>query len=330
MKRREFILALGGATASSALWPLRARAQQPSVPVIGYMSGRSPKDSARETAAFLQGLAEVGFIEDQSVKIEYRWALGQYDRMPALAAELVERHVAVLAAVGGDASARAAKWATKTIPIVFGLGNDPVENGLVKSLNRPGGNATGFTLLTTEMEPKRLGLLHQLIQHTPLVGVLLNPNFAPAAAQHRDLERAASTIGQKLYAAQASNDAELKSAFAALLERRVAALLVAADPFFDTRRDRIIAFAAKNRIPAIYQFRSYALAGGLISYGPNIGDSYRQAGIYVGKILKGAKPADLPVLLPTKFDFVINLKAAKALGLEIPAGLLSVASEVIE
>lgn len=326
MKRREFIVLLGGA----AVWPLALRAQQSSVPVIGYMSGRSPEDSTRETAAFLQGLAETGFTDGKSVKVEYRWARGQYDRMPAFAAELVERRVAVLAAVGGDASARAAKQATETIPIVFGLGNDPVKNGLVESLNRPGGNATGFTLLTTELEPKRLGLLHQFIPHTPLVGVLLNPNFAPAVAQQRDLERAASTIGQKLYAAQASNDAELTSAFAALLERRIAALLVAADPFFDTRRDQIIAFAATNRIPAIYQFRGYALAGGLISYGPSIGDSYRQAGIYVGRILKGAKPADLPVLLPTKFDFVINLKTAKALGLEISGGLLSVASEVIE
>ena len=326
MRRREFIFSLGIAAA----WPLAVRAQQSSALVVGYMSGRSPEDSAQVTAAFLQGLAETGFTDGQNVKVDYRWARGQYDRLPALAAELVERHVAVIAAVGGDASARAAKQATTTIPIVFGLGNDPVKNDLVVSLNRPGGNATGFALLTTEMEPKRLGLLHQLNPHTPIIGVLLNPNFAPAAAQLQDLERAARTIGQKLYAAQASNDAELDAAFAALTEHGVAALLVAADPFFDTRRDRIIGFAAQNRMPAIYQFRDYALAGGLISYGPNIGDSYRQAGIYVGRILKGAKPADLPVLLPTKFDFVINLKTSKALDIAIPESLLSVADEVIE
>jgi putative ABC transport system substrate-binding protein len=326
MRRRDFIGLLAGATA----WPALVHAQQSPAPVIGYMSGRSLEDSTHVTAAFLQGLAEMGFTDGQNIAIEYRWAGGQYERLPALAAELVERRVAVIAAVGGDASARAAKQATGTIPIVFGLGNDPVKNGLVESLNRPGGNATGFTLLTTEMEPKRLGLLHELRPHTPLVGVLLNPTFAPAVAQQQDLERAASTIGQQLFAARASNDAELDAAFAALVEQRIAALLVAADPFFDTRRGRIIAFAAQNRIPAIYQFRDYALAGGLISYGPSIGDSYHQAGVYVGRILKGAKPADLPVLLPTKFDFVINLKTAKALDIAIPASLLSLADEVIE
>jgi putative ABC transport system substrate-binding protein len=325
MRRRDFLGIIGGA----ASWPILACAQQ-AMPVIGFMSGRSPEDAGHLAAAFRQGLGDGGFVEGQNIAIEYRWALGQYDRIPALAADLMNRRVAVLVGTGGDSSALAAKQASTTIPVVFGMGGDPVKAGLVESLNRPGGNATGFTLLTNEMEPKRLGMLHDLVPGAAVIGTLLNPNFPPAAQQLQDLEEAARKIGQRLFVAKASNDGELNAAFTSLVEQRVGALLVAADPFFDTRRDRIIAFAEQNRLPAIYQFREFAVSGGLISYGPNVIDMYRQAGIYTARILKGAKPADLPVVQPTKFEFVINLKTAKALGLVIPAGLISFADEVIE
>jgi putative tryptophan/tyrosine transport system substrate-binding protein len=327
MIRREFIRLLGGAAAA---WPLTARGQQPAMPVIGFMSGRSPEDSKHLVAAFRQGLSEAGFVEGQNIVIEYRWGLGQYDRMPALAADLVNRRVAVLVGVGGDISAVAAKQATSTIPIVFGTGSDPIKAGMVESLSRPGGNATGYSLLTNQMEPKRLSMLHDLMPGAAVIGVLLNPNFPPAARQLQDLEEAARTIGQQLFVSKASNDGELSAAFTSFVQQRVGALLVAADPYFDTRRDQIIAFAKQNRLPAIYQLREYAVAGGLISYGPSITDMYRQAGIYTGRILKGARPADLPVVQPTKFDFVINLKTAKALGLTVPPGLLNAADEVIE
>jgi putative ABC transport system substrate-binding protein len=326
MRRREFITLLG----SAAAWPFAARAQQPTMPVIGFMSGRSPDDSMHLVTAFRQGLSEAGFVEGQNIAIEYRWGLGQYDRMPALAADLVNRRVAVLVGVGGDISALAAKRATSTIPIVFGTGSDPIKAGMVESLSRPGGNATGYSLLTNQMEPKRLSMLHDLMPGAAVIGVLLNPNFPPAARQLQDIEEAARTIGQRLFVSKASNDVELSAAFTSLVQQQVGALLVAADPYFDTRRDQIIAFAKQNRLPAIYQFREYAVAGGLISYGPSITDMYRQAGIYTARILKGAKPADLPVVQPTKFDFVINLKTAKALGLIVPPGLLNAADEVIE
>jgi putative ABC transport system substrate-binding protein len=326
MRRREFITFLGGAAAS----PLAAHAQQSAMPVVGFMSGRSPEDSKHLVAAFRQGLSEAGFVEGQNVVIEYRWGLGQYDRMPALAADLVNRQVAVLVGVGGDVSALAAKRATSTIPIVFGTGSDPIKAGMVESLARPGGNATGYSLLTNQMEPKRLNMLHDLVPGAAVIGVLLNPNFPPAARQLQDLEEAARTIGQKLFVSKASNDVALNAAFTSLVQQRVEALLVAADPYFDTRRDEIIAFANQNRLPAIYQFREYAIAGGLISYGPSITDLYRQAGIYAGRILKGAKPADLPVVQPTTFDFVINLKTAKAIGFTVPQGLVNAADEVIE
>ena len=282
------------------------------------------------TAAFRDGLSETGFVEGKNVTVEYRWAFGKYDRLAALAADLVNRQVAVLVAVGGDGSARAAIQATSTIPVVFGGGGDPVKAGLVASLNRPGGNATGFTLLTNQMEPKRLGILHDLVPKAALIGVLLNPNFPPALSQLAALENAAQTIGQRIAVFRASNDAELDSSFASLVQQQVDAVLVAADPYFDTRRDLIIAFVAQNKLPTVYQFREYAVAGGLMSYGPRITDSYRQAGVYTGQILKGTKPGDLPVFQPTKFEFVINLKTAKALGVTIPAGLISFADEVIE
>jgi len=327
MRRRDFIAGLCSITAA---WPLATRAQQPAMPVIGFMSGRSPEDSAHLVSAFRQGVAETGLIEGQTVTIEYRWALGDYDRLAALAADLVGRKIAVLVGVGGDVSALAAKNATATIPVVFGMGSDPVKAGLVASFNRPGGNATGFTLWTDEMESKRLGLLREIVPAAQLIGILVNPKFPPSVQELGDLDLAAKGVGQRLFVAPANNDAELDAALTSLGQQRVAAVLVTAAPFFDTRLERIVSFAAQHRLPAIYQFREYAVAGGLISYGPNIVESYRGAGDYAGRILKGEKPADLPVLQPTKFDFVINLKTAKALGLPVPPTLLAEAGEVIE
>jgi putative ABC transport system substrate-binding protein len=326
MRRREFITLLGGAVAS----PLAARAQQPALPVIGFMSGRSPEDSTHLVAAFRQGLAENGFVEGQTVAIEFRWADGDYDRLPALAADLVSRKVAVLVGVGGDVSAVVATKATRTIPVVFGMGGDPVKAGLVASFNRPGGNVTGYTVLTSEMESKRLGLMRELVRGVSLIGILVNPQLPATVQELADLEPAAKGVNQQLFVARADNDAELDTALASFVQQRVGAFLVTSAPFFDTRMNRIVSFAAQNRLPAIYQFREYAVAGGLISYGPNIVESYRNAGVYVGRILKGEKPADLPVLQPTKFDFVINLKTAKALGLTVPPTLLAEAGEVIE
>jgi putative ABC transport system substrate-binding protein len=323
MKRREFITMVG----AMAAWPFAAGAQQP---VIGFMSGRAPDDSAHLVAAFRQGLAERGFVEGQNVAIEFRWADGDYDRLPALAADLVSRRVAVLVGVGGDVSAAAATKATKTIPVVFGMGGDPVKAGMVASFNRPGGNVTGYTVWTSEMESKRLGLLRELVPGVPLIGILVNPQFPPTVQELEDLEPAAKAVNQQLFVGRANNDAELDAALASFVQQRIGAFLVTAAPFFDTRRDPIITFAAQNRLPAIYQFREYAVAGGLISYGPNIAESYKNAGIYVGRILKGEKPADLPVLQPTKFDFVINLKTANTLGLTVPPTLLAEAGEVIE
>jgi ABC-type uncharacterized transport system substrate-binding protein len=294
------------------------------------MSGRSPEDSGHLVAAFHQGLREAGFVEGKNIAVEYRWASGQYDRLPPLAGDLVKRQVAVIAAVGGDVSAVAAKQATSTIPIVFGMGGDPIKAGLVDSVGRPGGNATGYTLLTSELEPKRLGLLRDLLPDAGVIAVLLNPNFPPAAGQAKALEKAAQVTSQRLSIFNASNATELEAGLASILQQRVSALLVAADPYLDTRRHQLIMFAAQNKLPAIYQFREFAVDGGLMSYGPSITDSYRQGGNYVGQILKGAKPSDLPVLQPTKFELVINLKTAKALGLAIPPGLISFADEVIE
>ena len=325
MRRRELIAFLGSSLAS---WPLAARAQQPAMPVIGFMSARSPEDSAHLLAAFRRGLAEGGYVEGQNVSIEFRWARGQYDPLPAMAADLVSRRVSVLVAAGGDPSPRAAKRATSTIPIVFGVGGDPISEGLVESFNRPGGNATGDTLYTNIMEPKRLGLLRELVPGVPLIGVLLNPSLAPY--QLPQIEEAARSIDQRILVAKASTDEQLMAAFAALTVERVGALLVAADPYFDTRRDQIVGFAERQRLPAIYHFREYAVAGGLLSYGVSVTDSYRQRGVYTARILKGAKPADLPVLQPTKFETVINLKTAKALGIKISDNLLSLADEVIE
>jgi putative tryptophan/tyrosine transport system substrate-binding protein len=327
VKRREFITLFSGAIAA---WPLAARAQQAALPVIGFLSARSPEDSVHLLAAFRRGLAEGGFVEGQNVAIEFRWARGQIDLLPAMAADLVSRGVSVLTTAGGETSALAAKRATSTIPIVFALGSDPVSAGLVESFNRPGGNTTGVTLLTTLMEPKRLGLLRELVPGVPLVGILLNPRFPTAAQQLREIDEAARTIDQRIVVANASTDAELDAAFATLTRERVAGLLVTANAYFDVRRDRIVGFAELQRLPAIYQFREYAVAGGLLSYGVDIIDAYRQYGVYTARILKGAKPADLPVLQPTKFELVINLRTAKALGVKLSDNLLSLADEVIE
>jgi len=324
VNRRNVLTLLGGA----AVWPLAARAQKPAMPVIGFMSARGPEDSAHLLAAFRRGLAEGGYVEGQNVAIEFRWARGQYDLLPTMAADLVGRRVSVLVAVGGDPSPRTAKRATSTIPIVFGVGGDPVSEGLVESFNHPGGNATGDTIYTNVMEPKRLGLLRELVPGVPLIGVLLNPSFA--RYQLPQIEEAALSIDQRILIAKASTDEKLAAAFAMLTMERVDALLVAADPYFDTRRDQIVGFAQQQRLPAIYHFREYAAAGGLLSYGVSVTDAYRQRGVYTARILKGAKPAELPVLQPTKFELVINLKTAKALGVKISDNLLSLADEVIE
>jgi putative ABC transport system substrate-binding protein len=327
LKRREFISLLGGA---AAMWPLAVRAQQPMMPVIGFLNARSPDDTRHLLAAFHHGLSEGGFVEGQNVIIEYRWALGQYDRLPAMATELVHRSVTLLASAGGEPAALAAKAATSTIPIVFIIGGDPVKEGLATSLNSPGGNATGFTLLTNQMEPKRVGLLHELVPNVLLLGALINPSFPPAARELEDIQTATRNIGQNLLVGRADTDTQLQTAFATFVEQRVGAVLVAAAPFFDTRREQIIALAAQHRLPAMYHFREYAIAGGLISYGPSIADSYKQAGIYAGRILRGAKPSDLPVMQPTKFEMVINLKTANALGLTIPNTMQLLADEVVE
>jgi putative tryptophan/tyrosine transport system substrate-binding protein len=274
MRRREAIRLVGAAAA----WPLAALGQSAAVPVIGFMSGRSPADSAYLVDAFRQGLRETGYLEGETISVEYRWADGDYDRLPGFASDLLGRNVLVLVAVGGDPSAVAAKQATSTVPIVFGMGGDPVKAGLVASFNRPGENATGFTLLTNQMEPKRVGLLHELVPGVPLLGALINPSFPPAARQLEDIENATRSINQSLFVARAVNDAELEAAFASFVEQRVGAVLVAAAPFFDTRSTQIIALAAKHRLPAMYQFRQYAVAGGLISYGPSITDSYSRLG----------------------------------------------------
>ena len=326
MKRREFIALLGG----TALWPLAARAQQTTLPVIGFLSARAPDDSAHLTDAFRHGLSEAGFVEGRNVTIEYRWARGEYDRLPALAAELVRLPVTVLVAAGGEPAARAAKAATTTISVVAAFSSDPVKSGLVASLSRPGGNLTGISNLSTAMEPKRVGLLHELVPQATAFGALLNPEFPTTEDQLKDIQSAAKTTRLELHVLRASNDREIEAAFETLTQQHIAALLVAADPFFNTRRAEIAALAARHRVPAMYSFRDYAAAGGLMSYGIDLADVYRQNGVYAGRVLKGEKPAELPVLQPVKFEFVLNLKTAKTLGVKFSDNLLSLADEVIE
>jgi putative tryptophan/tyrosine transport system substrate-binding protein len=323
MIRREFIALAGGAAVA---WPLAARAQQP-MPVIGYL-GSGPPEPDRVTA-FRQGLNETGYVEGQNVAIEYLWAQGQYDRLPALVADLVRRQVTVIVAAGVP-TALAAKAATATIPIVFTLGVDPVQAGLVASLNRPGGNITGVVLLA-EVAAKRLDLLHELVPTSPVVALLINPtNPANAEVQTRSLQDAARSLGPQLHVLRASTVSEIDAAFGTLVELRAGALVVAGDPFLTNRRAQIVALAARYAVPAIYAWREFAEAGGLMSYGPDLADSSRLAGVYTGKILKGAKPADLPVEQAVKIQLVINLKTAKTLGLTVPLPLLGRADEVIE
>jgi putative ABC transport system substrate-binding protein len=300
------------------------------MPLIGVISARSPDESAHLTAAFRRGLAESGITEGQNAAVEYRWALGEYDRLHALAAELARRPLVVLVALGGDVSARAAAGATRTIPVVAAFGVDPVASGLVASLNRPGGNITGVSNLSAAMEAKRLGLLRELVPQAATVGVLMNPSNPTVANQLKDIEQAARAIGFQLRIWHASTDRELDAAFDSIAQSRMPALLVAADAFFTASRVGLAVLAARHALPTMYYFRDFAIAGGLMSYGIDLPDNYRQLGVYAGRIVKGAKPADLPVLQPTKFEFVINLKTAKALGLVIPSGVLSIADEVVD
>ncbi len=325
MKRREFLGLAGGAVA----WPVLARAQQ-TMPVVGFLSARSPDESANLVAAFRRGLAESGIVENQNATIEYRWALGDYAQLPAMAADLVGRPVTVLASVGGEASVRAAMAATKSIPVVGIFADDPVASGLTASVNRPGGNATGVFNFNPALEPKRLGLLHELVPRAPTIGVLVNPSYPPAASQLKGAEEAARSMGIQTLALRASADAEVEAAFETAHRQDIRAIAVTSDPFFNTRSEKLVALAARYALPTIYPFREHAVAGGLMSYGVNIGEMYRQVGVYAGRILKGAQPSDLPIVQPIKFDFVINLKTANALGVKFSDKLISLADEVIE
>jgi putative ABC transport system substrate-binding protein len=326
MRRRAFLAGLGYAVAL----PVVARGQQSGTPVIGFLNSRSPEDTVRLVAAFRQGLSENGFVEGRTATVHYRWGMSRYDRLPALAAELVDERVAVLVATGAEPAALAAKVATSSIPIVFAIGGDAVQAGLAASYNRPGQNATGISVLGPKLGSKRLSLLHEAVPKAATIGILVNPAFSETAEQVKDAREAGRALGRPIEVLQASSDREIDEAFEKLASLRIAALVVAGDPFYDTRVEKLAALTARHKVPAIFQFREYAAAGGLMSYGVDLADSYRQVGAYAGRILKGEKPADLPVLQPTRFEFLINLKTAKALGLTVPETLLATADEVIQ
>jgi len=328
MRRREFVGLLGGAALPS-LWPLAARAQQVAMPVIGFLNPTSSKLYEFNAAAFRRGLREAGFVEGENVRIEYRWGEGDYSKLPAHATELVNLKVAVIGATGDVGSARAAMAATSTIPIVFTIGADPVKVGLVASYNRPGGNATGISAITSQIGTKRIEVLHQLAPRSK-VALLMNPNNPSAAMEQHDAEAAATILGQKSLVLNVASKDDFPAAFETFIREGADAMFVATDPMLLSQREAIAAFAAKQRVPAIHFERQYPLVGGLISYGTSISDMYRQAGVYSGQILKGAKPAEMPVLQPTKFELVINLKTAKELGIEVSRNLLAIADEVIE
>ena len=327
MQRREFITLVGGAAVT---WPFAALAQQPTMPVVGFLHSASPGPFARAVDAFRHGLSETGFIEGQNVVIEYRWAEGQYDRLPALAAELVARQVSIIVALAGSGPAQAAKAATARIPIVFVTGGDPVSAGLVPSLNRPGGNVTGVSWIATALVPKQLELLRKAIGNRAVIGALVNPRYPDHDVQLRELQESAAAIGQEIKITRAATAPEIETAFSSFVQNSADALIVANDPFFVNRRQQIVALAGRHRIPAMYFSREFTEAGGLLSYGASLVDATRQGGVYAGKILHGENPADLPVMQSIKFEFVINLKSARALGLEIPPMVLALADEVIE
>jgi putative ABC transport system substrate-binding protein len=326
MRRREFLTLVAGA----ASCPIAALAQQSGLPVVGVLGATTAQGYAAQSAAFRQGLKETGFVEGRDVTIEYRWAEDQYDRLTALAADLVRRQVAVIATIGGNASALAAKAATATIPIVFHGSLDPVAAGFAASLNRPGGNMTGVVTLNVDTGQKRLELIHELVPTATTIGLLLNPTNAVAGTQSKDLLAAAGTLGLRLHILHASTEADFEAAFASLLQSRAGALVIGTDGFFVSRSEQLAALTMRHGLPAIFQYRAFATAGGLLSYGGSVTDSYRLSGIYTGRILKGEKPADLPVQQATKVELIINLKTAKALGLTVPLPLLGRADEVIE
>lgn len=326
MRRRDFIALVG----SAAAIPLAARAQQPALPVVGFLSSGSKESDTSRLTAFWRGLNETGYVEGRNVASEYRWAHDNYDSFPALTADLVKRQVAGIVTIGGEQSALAAKAATNKIPIVFVIDGDPVSIGLVDSINRPGGNVTGMSLMSSALESKRLELLSELMPKGTKIAILVNPDYPDTDFQLGSVETAASNIGQTIHVLNARTERELSTAFMAVVEQRAGAVLVAADPFFNRARDQIVALAARFEVPAIYESREFVVAGGLISYGASVAAAHHGAGIYVGEILKGAKPADLPVQQPTKFELVINLKIAKAIGLEIAPTFLARTDEIIE